>query len=130
MHNDQTPTHQGFLNRELDELLESRYKELFGEDNLKEDIPLVEEFHRTHIEKINKLETPIIPDDIQFERAMSDYRRDKDADITRYNFFVEINFPPTMRCVPTPGDEESLEIQINPEEEAAIEGDTHDSANN
>lgn len=102
--------------RSLDELLETRYRELFGEDYLYEDIS------QLHTEKINKLDAPGIPVDVQYERAMAEYRRELEAEVTQYQAGSTINFPPTMRCVKIPDPEEGLELNIAPEEVNEIIG--------
>lgn len=100
----------------LDELLEATYRELFGEDYLYEDMLLL----RT--EKINRLDVPEIPVNIQYERAMAEYRRELENEVTQYQMESTISFPPTMQYIKVPDPEEGLELNIDPREITEIMG--------
>lgn len=128
----------------LDELCEARYLELFGEDNLIEDIPLLKEVKiPTAEERINRIKMDTISLNLQYKKAMAAYQRDKEAEITRYNFCPDFDIPPSVRCCEkTPVNittvineptidascpEEVIVVNIDPVEKMEIEGVTKNS---
>jgi len=133
--------------QELDELLETRYIELFGEEHLTEDLPLLQEVknHKIHQIKADKPTT-----DRRYEKAMVEYQRSKEAEITRYNFLPDINIPTSVyfydktlsntailsepQEVPDQGalnqSDEVLEIDIDPMEKKEIEEPDDQMLNN
>jgi len=118
----------------LDQLLESRYQELFGDDHLAEDIPLVDQLNSESNKQVNMLQATPLSRDRQYERAMAEYQREKEAGFTKYNFQVPIAFPPTIQLKEKPTDhtspetlaanDEHMEITISPQEEMEITGET------
>jgi len=118
----------------LDQLLESRYRELFGDDHLAEDIPLVNQLNIEGNKQVNVLQATPLSKDRQYERAMGEYRREKEAEITKYNFQVPIAFPSTIQLKKKPLDhtspetlvinDEPMEITISPQEAMEIVGET------
>lgn len=124
-HQDRKHSHSGWL----DQLLESRYRELFGDDYLTEDIPLVNQLHQERNKSINMLQATTLPVHRQYEQAMAEYRREKEAEITRYNFQTPMDFPPTLRLQPTvdtPPEivtDEPIVMNISLQEEMEITGE-------
>ena len=100
----------------LDQLLESRYRELFGDDHLIEDLPLVNQLNDENRQQINVLQTTTLSTDRQYERAMAEYQREKEAEITKYNFQVMMETPPTLQC-----QEKSVAIKMSPETPVIID---------
>jgi len=129
--------HQGYKHNRtkwLDQLLETRYQELFGDDHLAEDIPLVNQLNQENNNQINVLQATTLPIDKQYERAMAEYQREKEAEITKYNFQVAMDFPLTLQCQPivsTPSEvsamtDETIEMTISPQEEMEIIGESRE----
>ncbi|KAE9532813.1 hypothetical protein AGLY_009894 [Aphis glycines] len=124
-HQDHKHNHNGWL----DQLLKSRYKKLFGDDYLDEDIPLVNQLHQENNKNINMLQATTLPVHRQYERAMAEYQREKEAEVTRYNFQTPMDFPPTLRLQPIvstpPGimADDPIEMTISPQEEMEITGE-------
>lgn len=116
-HTSRTQTNTTESGRWLDKLLEDRYRELFGEEHLYEDLS------ELRTEKINTLNATSIPVNIQYERAMAAYRRELEAGITRHQVGSAFSFPPTIQCVKAPDSEEGLELNIDPAEVNEIMGD-------
>lgn len=118
----------------LEQMIEAKFLELFGEEHLHNDKPLLKNIQIIN-KRINTIQADTIPLDIQFEKAMATYKRDKDAAIKKYNFEKEMRFPPTLRCqikeaagVPSQTiddfeneTEDAIQIKIDSTEKATIE---------
>jgi len=115
-HTRRTQTDAPESNHWLDQLLENRYRELFGEDYLFEDLPELQ------TKKINRLTVSSIPIDIQYKKAMAAYQREIEAEVTQYQVGSTISFPPTVQCVKATDLEECLELSIDPVEAIEIVG--------
>jgi len=111
--------------RKLDQILEDKYKELFGEEYLTEDRTILN--NPSSSIKLNACK--IIPEEqsIAFRMAMAEYKRDQEASITKYNFESSVQFPTTMQCMleeeqtkPQEDEEEVIEIHITEEEQKVI----------
>lgn len=122
----QTQTPDLSDSRKTDQILEDQYKELFGEEYLKEDIILL----NNPPNNIQLRTCKITPEEqsIAFKKAMADYKREQEASITKYNFEPSIQFPTTMQCIklekeqtkPQEDEEEVIEIHITEEEQEVI----------
>jgi len=130
--------------QELDALLEARYIELFGEEHHIEDLPSIQDVTTHKIQQI-KADKPNI--DRRYEKAMAEYRRSKEAEITRYNFSPDINIPEsvyaydkTLATINEPQKvlnqqvlnqlDEVLEIEIDTMEKKEIDGTDDQIPNN
>lgn len=84
----------------LQMILQQKYLELFGEEYLHEDTQILNNPQPSIItHHINKLTISKLPRNIQYEKAIAEYQRDKEAEITKYKFKSTFTFPPTMRCI-------------------------------
>lgn len=67
----------------LNRILENKYRELFGEGHLYEDLDLMNSPQppiTTH--RINQIKVSALPIHIQYKKGMAEYRRDKEAEVT------------------------------------------------
>lgn len=112
--------------KKLDQILEDRYKELFGVEYLAEDRTIL----NNPPNSVQLRTCKITPEEqsIAFKKAMAEYKRDQEASITKYNYQPSIQFPTTMQCikleeeqtVPQEDREEVIEIHITEEEQEII----------
>jgi len=121
-------------NESLDQLLHDKYLELFGADHLTEDLPLLtivntESEYQSDDKQINRLHGVFTTNSISYQKAMADYKRQRQAEIRKYHFDLDITFPPTMKCVRTAlevrsptrqKEEDEIEIQLSREDEEEI----------
>jgi len=88
------------MNPCLEELIEARYIELFGREYLEEDTPFIEEVNpQTTVERLNQIKATAITFNVKYNKAMAEYQRYKEAEVTRYNFNPALRIPSSVICV-------------------------------
>lgn len=80
----------------LEAVINKKYVELFGEEYLQEDTLTLRQ--QIQEEKINLLQSDIIQSDLIYRKAMAEYKRSKEAEVTKYSLEKEILIPSTVKC--------------------------------